>query len=101
MRPTNDETARREMETSPCETGPMTSREESPSTDDAEPFGTWLLAQVHRDGWISDLVKAAKADRGFPRDGDPEAVRRHLNEKQAESDMLEAVDDAESLWLRL
>lgn len=68
---------------------------------DREPFGSWLLAQIHRDGWIGDLSKAAKADRGFPRDGDPDAVRRHLSEKQAESDMLEAVDDAERIWLRL
>jgi hypothetical protein len=64
-------------------------------------FGSWLLGQIDREGWIGDLAKAAKADRGFPREGDPDAVRRHLGEKQAESDMLEAVDDAEGLWLRL
>lgn len=72
--------------------------------DDAmavEPFGFWLLSQVNRSGWIGDLAKAAKADRGFPRDGDPDRVRAHLNEKQADSDMIEAVDDAESIWLRL
>ena len=67
----------------------------------AEPFGQWLVTQIHRDGWIGDLAKAAKADRSFPRDGDPEAVRVHLGSKQAESDMLEAVDDAETIWLRL
>lgn len=78
----------------------MTGGEEASSIDDAEPFGTWLLAQTHRDGWVGDLAKAAKADRAFPRGGDPEAVRRHLGEKQAESDMLEALDDAESIWLR-
>jgi hypothetical protein len=69
------------------------------SSDEEEPFGCWLLAQSGRNGWIADLAKAAKADRGFPRDGDPDAVRRHLSEKQADSDMLEAVDDAERLWL--
>ncbi len=66
-----------------------------------EPFGQWLVTQGHRDGWIGDLAKAAKADRSFPRDGDPDAVRAHLHTKQAESDMLEAVDDAETIWLRL
>ena len=69
--------------------------------DGREPFGTWLLAQVGQEGWIGDLSKCAKADRGFPRDGAPDAVRKHLNEKQADSDMLEAVDDAERAWLRL
>jgi hypothetical protein len=66
--------------------------------DRAKPFGSWLLAQVGREGWIGDLAAAAKADRGFPRDGDPDAVRARLNEKQAESDMFEAVDSAESAW---
>lgn len=66
--------------------------------DSNEPFGTWLLTQVGREGWIGDLANAAKSDRGFPRDGDPDAVRARLNEKQAESDMFEAVDAAESAW---
>lgn len=69
------------------------------SSGEEEAFGRWLLGQGGRDGWIADLAKAAKADRGFPRDGDPDAVRKHLSEKQADSDMLEAVDDAERLWL--
>jgi hypothetical protein len=63
-----------------------------------ESFGTWLLTQVGREGWIGDLAAAAKADRGFPRDGDPDAVRARLNAMQAESDMFEAVDSAESDW---
>jgi len=63
-----------------------------------EPFGSWLLAQAGCEGWIGDLANAAKADREFPRDGDPDAVRARLNEKQAESDMFEAVDSAESVW---
>jgi len=66
-----------------------------------DPFGTWLLTQAARKDWIGDLARAAKADRAFPRDGDPDAVRSHLGEKQAESDMIEAIDDAESIWLRL
>lgn len=65
----------------------------------SEPFGGWLLAQQGRAGWVGDLAKAAKADRGFPRDGTPDAVRQRLNEMQAESDMFEAVDAAESEWL--
>ena len=68
--------------------------------DESEPFGEWLLTQANREGWIGDLAKAAKADRGFPRGGDPDVVRKHLSEKQAESDMLEAIDDAEGVWLR-
>ena len=74
--------------------------DDSRSLDETEPFGMWLLTQGNRDCWIGDLAKAAKADRTFPRAGDPEEVRRHLSDKQAESDMLEAVDDGENLWLR-
>ena len=65
----------------------------------AEPFGTWLLTQLKRDGWIGDLAKAAKADRRFPRDGDPHMVRKHLSDNQAESAMLEVVDDADNIGL--
>ncbi|MEG8018752.1 hypothetical protein [Sphingomonas sp. LR55] len=39
------------------------------------------------------------ADRRFPRNGNPEAVRKHLSAMQAEGDMFAAVDDAESDWL--
>jgi len=65
----------------------------------AEPFGTWLLTQLKRDGWIDDLAKAAKADRRFPRDGDPHMVRKHLSDNRAESAMLEVVDDADNIGL--
>jgi len=65
----------------------------------AEPFGTWLLTQLKRDGWIGDLAKAAKADRRFPRDGDPHMVRKHLSDNRAESAMLEVVDDADNIGL--
>ena len=77
----------------------MTGQEPFLSDDDGEPFGTWLLAQVAREGWIGDLANAAKADRKFPKEGDPDAVRKHLSDNQAEGDMLEAVDDAENAWL--
>jgi hypothetical protein len=79
----------------------MTRGDDVPSMGTTEPFGTWLLAQFNRDGWIGDLAKAAKADRKFPREADPDMVRKHMNDNQAESDMLEAVDDAENIWLCL
>lgn len=66
---------------------------------EAEPFGLWLLTQQGHAGWIGDLAKAAKADRHFPRQGSPDDIRQHLSKAQAESDMFEAVDDAERLWL--
>lgn len=64
-----------------------------------EPFGAWIVAQVDRHGLIGDLVKAAKADRNFPREGSPEDVRKHLSRMQADGDMFDAVDDAETDWL--
>lgn len=63
------------------------------------PFGRWLLRQTDREGWIGSLAKAAHADPGFPKDGDPEAVRARLRLAMAEGDMFEAVDDAELDWL--
>ncbi len=69
------------------------------SPDDRDNFGIWLQSQVVRTGWIGSLAKAAKADRGFPSSGDPEAARAHLSASQADSDMLEALDDAEREWL--
>jgi hypothetical protein len=67
--------------------------------DNGETFGRWLLAQTGRTGWIGDLVTAAKSDREFPRNGDPEAVRKRLRDTMAEGDMFEAVDDAEGEWM--
>jgi hypothetical protein len=63
-------------------------------------FGRWLLAQVPREGWVGDLIAAAKLDPQFPKDGDPEAVRKRLRDIQAEGDMFQAVDDAELDWER-
>lgn len=64
-----------------------------------ESFGSWLLQQKDRSDWVGDLARAARTDRQFPRNGDPEAVRARLRETMAEGDMFEAVDDAESDWL--
>lgn len=64
-----------------------------------EPFGRWLLAQRDRGDWVDDLATAARADRSFPKDGDPEAVRAHLRAQQADGDTFQAVDDAEMDWL--
>jgi hypothetical protein len=66
------------------------------------PFGRWLIAQeTDATGLLAGLIAAAKADRKFPLDGDPNAVRARLNECGAEGDMFEAVDDAELDWLAL
>ncbi|MEG3089612.1 hypothetical protein [Sphingomonas sp. PB4P5] len=37
-----------------------------------EPFGKWLLAQRGCGDWVDDLADAARADRTFPKNGDPE-----------------------------
>lgn len=63
-----------------------------------EPFGRWLIAQRDRGDWVDDLANAARGDRTFPKDGDPEAVRAHLRAQQADGDVFQAVDDAESSW---
>ena len=79
----------------------MTAIHSHPSeTDDKVTFSAWLLTQHDRSDWVGDLARAAKADRKFPRAGDPDAVRSHLSSMHAESEMLEALDDAEQIWLR-
>ena len=62
-------------------------------------FGEWLITQKDRSDLVGQLAAGAVADRRFPRNGDPEAVRKHLSAMQAEGDMFAAVDDAESDWL--
>lgn len=62
------------------------------------PFGRWLLRQIDQDGMIGELAKAARADPGFPKDGDADAVRARLRLAMADGDMFEAVDDAELDW---
>jgi hypothetical protein len=62
-------------------------------------FGQWLVTQKYRSDLVGQLAAGAVADRRFPRQGDPEAVRKHLSAMQAEGDMFAAVDDGESDWL--
>lgn len=78
----------------------MTPPEDLVASHPGASFGAWLVAQIANEGWIGDLARAARADRSFPRNGDPDAVRAHLSGKQAESDMFEAIDAAETAWLR-
>jgi hypothetical protein len=63
-----------------------------------ESFGAWLIAQADVKSWISDLAKAAKADRAFPKQGTPDDVRKRLQEMGADGDAFEALDDAEMEW---
>ena len=72
--------------------------------DDQEPkmaFGKWMLMQRDRGDWIDGIADAARADRTFPKNGDPEAVRKHLRNQQADGDAFAAIDDAESEWMSL
>ena len=62
-------------------------------------FGQWLMTQKDRTDLVGQLAVGAVADRRFPRNGDPEAVRKLLSAMQAEGDMFAAVEDAESDWL--
>lgn len=62
-------------------------------------FGRWLLTQRDRGDWVDGIADAARADRTFPKYGDPEAVRAHLRRQQADGDAFAAVDDAESDWM--
>ncbi|WP_380783500.1 YozE family protein [Sphingomonas sp. R86520] len=62
-------------------------------------FGQWLVTQKDRSDLVGQLAIGAVADHRFPRNADPEAVRKHLTTMQAEGDMFAAVDDAESDWL--
>ena len=64
-------------------------------------FGRWLLDQRDRGDWVDGLADAARADRTFPKNGDPEAVRAHLRKQQADGDTFQAVEDAENDWQSL
>lgn len=66
-----------------------------------EPFGRWLIAQRDRGDWIDELANAARTDLAFPKDGDPEVVRKRLSERGADGEMYERLDDAELDWLSL
>lgn len=63
------------------------------------PFGAWLIAQKDKGGLIGQLAAGAAVDRRFPRQGDAEAVRKHLSAMQADGDMHAAIDDAELDYL--
>lgn len=69
------------------------------ATERREPFGEWLLAQRDRGDWVDALATAARADRGFPRNGSPEDVRKRLQSFGADGDTFEQVEDAERDWL--
>ena len=66
----------------------------------ATPFGAWLVKQSGRSEMIDALARAAKADPRFPKQGTPDEVRHHIGAKGADPDIFEAIDDAESEWLR-
>ena len=68
-------------------------------SDAQVPFGRWLLIQRNRGDWVDGIADAARADRTFPKNGDPEAVRAHLRQQQADGDAFAAIDDAESDWM--
>ncbi|WP_103728940.1 hypothetical protein [Novosphingobium sp. HII-3] len=70
----------------------------SDAPDEPVPFGRWVLEQTHRGGFLGQLATIAKSDRGFPRNGDPTAVRKRLGDTGADPEMFEAVDDAELDW---
>jgi hypothetical protein len=70
-------------------------------TKDREPFGKWLLAQKDRGDWIDPIAAAARKDPAFPKQGDPEAVRKHLSARGADCEAFEALDDAELDWAAL
>lgn len=65
---------------------------------DRPAFGRWLLLQTDNDGFLGQLANAVRLDRSFPKDGDPEAVRKHLSAQGADPPMHEALDDAELEW---
>jgi hypothetical protein len=65
------------------------------------PFGQWVLQQVERGGFIGQLATIAKSDRGFPKDGNADAVRKRLGDTGADPEMFDAVDDAEMDWAAL
>ncbi len=70
----------------------------APDSEPTVAFGRWLLDQRDRGDWVDGLADAARADRTFPKNGDPEAVRSHLRRQQADGDTFQAVEDAENDW---
>lgn len=75
--------------------------EQEISVASTAPFGTWLVAQQGRGGFVGQLADAAAGDRTFPRGGDVDAARKWLQDRRASGDDWEALDDAELDWLAL
>ncbi|SER09513.1 hypothetical protein [Sphingobium sp. YR768] len=65
------------------------------------PFGQWLIEQDKRTGAIGDLAKHARADRAFPRNGGVKDVWKRLNSIQVESEIYDAMEEAELDYLAL
>lgn len=65
------------------------------------PFGRWVLEQTARGGFVGQIATIAKSDRGFPKDGNADAVRKRLGDTGADPEMFDAVDDAELDYLAL
>ncbi|UAK25618.1 hypothetical protein [Sphingomonas nostoxanthinifaciens] len=49
--------------------------------------------------WIDELVKAARGDRGFPRNATAADVHARLVLLGADPDMFEQLEDAQRAWL--
>lgn len=64
-------------------------------------FGTWLIQQTGRRGFVGGLAEAASKERTFPRHGDVEAVKKWLQNSRASGDDWEALEDAELDYLAL
>lgn len=65
----------------------------------AQAFGEWLVAQDGRPDWIGSLAKSAIADPGFPRAASIDQIRARMSQFEVETDMFEALDDAEREFL--
>jgi len=63
-------------------------------------FGGWLVSQARRHDWIGLLADQASKDPRFPKGGDPNQVRTHLEAKGADGDTFEALEAAEREWGR-
>lgn len=61
-------------------------------------FGAWLRGQHKREDAIGALARAAQQDPRFPLDGGYETISRRLHQLEADVDMHEALDEAESEW---
>lgn len=68
-------------------------------TEQRPPFGIWLAQHGPRGGWIEDLMRIARHDPDFPRDGDPDAARAYLRTYKGSPGLLHAIDDAEIEWM--